>query len=257
MKTSNLVALLASILALTACGAGTVADGADDAADSNDALTTPGHFEGFVGQDGRYYFDLVAANGEIVLSSQSYASASGMKGGITSVKNNGTDPNRYELRQATEGSPYFVLTATNGQIIGVSELYSSITATNNAIDAVEKVVSVTAGVSANPVTGARFDVFKGLDNKYYFNLRAANGQIILQSQGYSTKTSANSGVTSVETNGTTTTRFEVRTAADSSTYFVLKAGNGAVIGMSQMYSTSAAANDGIQSVTTTLIALGK
>ncbi|MBS2031764.1 MAG: YegP family protein [Deltaproteobacteria bacterium] len=102
------------------------------------------------------------------------------------------------------------------------------------------------------MTGARFDVFKGLDGKYYFDLRAANGEIVLQSQGYSTKTSANSGVTSVKINGINAARFEVRTAADSSTYFVLKAANGAVIGVSQMYGTSAAANDGIQSMISTV-----
>ena len=62
------------------------------------------------------------------------------------------------------------------------------------------------------------------------------------------KTSATNGVASVRTNGAILARFQVRAAADGHSYFVLKAGNGAVIGRSEMYASVSGANDGITAV---------
>jgi uncharacterized protein YegP (UPF0339 family) len=239
-----LVALLA-VSALTACGAAEIADGDDtDLAGIDSSLTTKGRFETFVGQDGRYYFHLLAGNGEKVLASQGYDSASGAQAGIGSVNVNGTEASAYEMRLASDGANYFVLKAGNGQVVGVSEMYASLANAQRGLNTVVTIVQYTAAQPSVAVTGVRFESFKGIDGKYYFHLRAGNGEIVLQSQAYTTSASATSGVASVKVNGKIATRFEVRAAVDGQYYFVLKAANGKVIGRGEMYASKSNAERG-------------
>lgn len=46
---------------------------------------------------------------------------------------------------------------------------------------------------------SKFQVFKGEDEQYYFRLKAANGEIICQSQGYTTKQSCIGGIEAIKT----------------------------------------------------------
>ena len=45
-----------------------------------------------------------------------------------------------------------------------------------------------------------FEIFQGLDYKWYFRLEAPNGKIIAQSEGYNDKRGANRGIASVKKN---------------------------------------------------------
>lgn len=45
-----------------------------------------------------------------------------------------------------------------------------------------------------------FTLFLGADDKFYFNLKAANGAIICASQGYTTKQAALNGIQSIREN---------------------------------------------------------
>lgn len=241
--------LLTLALTFTACGpADAFIEGQDEVetmdAESELAATT-GKFETFVGKNGQHYFHLLAGNGEKILASEGYTTAAGARAGVQSVATNATSSLRYLQREAVDGSRYFVLTAVNGQIIGVSEMYA--TSANSARGAltVQNVVKNIVSSGAALTGDTRFETFRGLDGKYYFHLKANNGQIVLQSQGYTTKTGAANGVTSVRTNGLNRDRFEVRAAADGQSYFVLKASNGAVIGRSEMYVSTTNAQNGI------------
>lgn len=243
--------LLMLALTFTACGPADafVDDQTGETMDAESELAaTSGRFETFVGKDGQHYFHLLAGNGEKVLASQGYASASGAQGGIDSVKANGANAMRYLQREASDGSHYFVLSAANGAIVGVSEMYVTTANAERGAATVQRVVAniISSGVAVQGDT--HFETFKGLDGKYYFHLKANNGQIVLQSQGYTTKASATNGIASVKTNGANLARFEVRAAADGQSYFVLKAGNGAVIGRSEMYVSNSNAQAGITAV---------
>lgn len=44
----------------------------------------------------------------------------------------------------------------------------------------------------------KFEIFKGSNGNYYFRLKAANGQIIASSEGYSTKQGAQNGIAAVK-----------------------------------------------------------
>jgi uncharacterized protein YegP (UPF0339 family) len=93
-----------------------------------------------------------------------------------------------------------------------------------------------------------FVVEAGKTGKIRFNLRSGNHQVILTSETYDTKASAQNGIESVRKNSTDDARFERKTAKDGSPYFVLKAKNGEVIGKSEMYSSTSGRENGIKSV---------
>lgn len=72
-----------------------------------------------------------------------------------------------------------------------------------------------------------FEVFQSeKNNKFYFNLKAKNGQIILSSQGYADKGGAMNGIESCKKNAPDDSKFERKTAANGKFHFNLKAGNG-------------------------------
>lgn len=88
--------------------------------------------------DGQYMFNLLAGNGQVILTSELYTSRAGAINGIESVKKNAANADMFERREAKDESPYFVLKAGNGQEIGRSELYSGISAMENGIQSVMK-----------------------------------------------------------------------------------------------------------------------
>ena len=79
-----------------------------------------------------------AGNGQVILSSQGYATKASCENGIESVRKNSADDARFDRKTSTNGKDYFNLTATNGQIIGSSELYESLAARENGIESVKK-----------------------------------------------------------------------------------------------------------------------
>ena len=85
----------------------------------------PGKFEIKKAKNGKFFFNLKAGNGEIILSSQMYADKRGCKNGIESVRKNAVSEGQFESLADKNGNPYFVLKAKNKEVIGKSESYSS------------------------------------------------------------------------------------------------------------------------------------
>lgn len=96
-----------------------------------------GKFELFQGK-GDYRFRLKAGNGEPILASEGYTNKSGAESGIASVKANAPIDARYDRLVARNGQYYFNLKASNGQIIGTSEMYASTSGRDNGIDSVKR-----------------------------------------------------------------------------------------------------------------------
>lgn len=88
--------------------------------------------------NGEFQFNLKAGNGQTILASEGYATMAACKNGIESVKRNAPEDARYDRKEAKNGAPYFNLKATNGQVIGTSEMYSSVAARENGIESVKK-----------------------------------------------------------------------------------------------------------------------
>ena len=94
----------------------------------------------------------------------------------------------------------------------------------------------------------KFELYKGSDKQYRFRLKARNGEIILKSEGYTSKSSCEKGIESVKTHAPDDAMYERLISIIGDPYFNLKASNGEIIGNSETYSSSSAMETGIASV---------
>lgn len=83
--------------------------------------------------NGDFQFDLQADNGQDILSSEGYATKANCLKGIESVRKNATEIDQYVLKTSKDGKVYFNLKASNGQVIGTSEMYNSEEARNKGV----------------------------------------------------------------------------------------------------------------------------
>lgn len=86
------------------------------------------------------------------------------------------------------------------------------------------------------------------NGEYQFNLKASNGQVILASEGYTSKAGCENGIESVRKNAPDDDKFDRKESKNGKFYFNLKAGNGQIIGSSEMYESVAGRDNGIESV---------
>ncbi|OTG64799.1 YegP family protein [Acinetobacter silvestris] len=93
-----------------------------------------------------------------------------------------------------------------------------------------------------------YEISKAKDGQYRFVLKAGNGEIILTSELYKAKASAHNGIESVQKNSLDDVHYERLEAKNGKPYFNLKAANHQIIGTSQLYSSEAARDHGIESV---------
>ncbi|MBO6784226.1 MAG: YegP family protein [Alphaproteobacteria bacterium] len=94
----------------------------------------------------------------------------------------------------------------------------------------------------------KFELFQDKASGFRFRLKAANGETILASEGYTEKSSAREGIASVRLNSSDDDHYERKEASDGQHMFNLKAANGQVIGTSEMYTSTSARDNGIASV---------
>ena len=95
---------------------------------------------------------------------------------------------------------------------------------------------------------SKYQIYKDKSGKFRFHLLAGNTQVILTSEGYSSKAACNNGIASVMKNGTNKDNFIVNTAKNGKVYFNLIASNKEVIGSSQMYASRETLRKGRDSV---------
>ncbi len=95
-------------------------------------------FQIYKGNDEQFYFRLRARNGEVILASEGYSSEAGCQNGIESVKENAVRDERFQRKVSDNNQFYFVLVASNGEPIGNSEMYSSESARESGIEAVNR-----------------------------------------------------------------------------------------------------------------------
>lgn len=91
----------------------------------------------------------------------------------------------------------------------------------------------------------KFIIRKSSNDQFYFNLWSAQEEIVLTSEMYTTKQGCKNGIESVKTNATDDKNYEKRISENGKYYFVLKAGNGEIIGVSKMYAYSTDRDNGI------------
>jgi uncharacterized protein len=94
----------------------------------------------------------------------------------------------------------------------------------------------------------KFELKKSNDGQFYFHLKAANGEIILVSERYKVKASAEHGIQSVKKNAVDDKHYERKQTQKGQPMFNLRAVNHEVIGTSESYSSAEARDAGIEAV---------
>jgi uncharacterized protein YegP (UPF0339 family) len=94
----------------------------------------------------------------------------------------------------------------------------------------------------------KFEVYADKAGQYRFRLRAGNGQVVLSSEGYTSKANAINGVGSVQKNADSKAQFDASESKGGKFRFTLKAKNHQVIGTSQAYDSAGARDKGIEAV---------
>jgi uncharacterized protein YegP (UPF0339 family) len=97
----------------------------------------------------------------------------------------------FELNRSADGQHVFVLKAGNAETILTSERYTTKAAAAAGI----------AAVQVNAPDDARYERRTAANGKPYFNLKAANHQVIGTSQMYASEAARDQGIESVKTNG--------------------------------------------------------
>jgi hypothetical protein len=90
------------------------------------------------GDTGAFHFNLFAQNGEVLLSSESYESEAAALNGAFSAQTAAADDAAFQIETSLDGQYYFTLRSANGEIVGVSELYTEFPSAALGIDAVQR-----------------------------------------------------------------------------------------------------------------------
>ena len=97
----------------------------------------------------------------------------------------------YEISNSSDGQFRFTLKAGNAETVLTSELYKTKASAEGGIASVQK----------NSTDAGRYEKKESSNGKFYFNLKAANHQVIGSSQMYTTEASRETGIASVMKNG--------------------------------------------------------
>jgi len=95
----------------------------------------PGKFELKLSSNGKHFFNLLSAKGQVLLVSEMYESRAAALNGIDSVRKNAANPARYHRAEAAGGKSYFSLKAGNHQVIGTSPMHADAVARDAAVSA--------------------------------------------------------------------------------------------------------------------------
>ncbi len=111
---------------------------------------------------------------------------------------------KFVIKETNTGC-VFNLKADNGQVIAVSQVYSSEDACRNGIESVRK-NAVAANLEDQTVEGyetatnPKFEVYTDKAGEFRFRLKARNGEIIATGEGYKAKAGCLNGIESIRKN---------------------------------------------------------
>ncbi len=94
---------------------------------------------------------------------------------------------KFIISKRSNGHFQFILKADNGQVLLSSQGYTLLTACENGVDAVKRNCSIMR----------RYELKTSGNRQHFFNLKAANGQIVATSEVYTNLVSRDNGVAAV------------------------------------------------------------
>lgn len=139
--------------------------------------------------DGQFYFNLLAANGAVIATSETYGQRSDAARAVNNTIDNVGDylsfqasrrGARFVVFEGHDGRYFFHLRGANGAIVLQSQAYKSEAAALNG----------TFAVAASGTDLANYELKPSGETGFYFNVKAANGQVVGTSEVYSTAANA-------------------------------------------------------------------
>ncbi len=112
---------------------------------------------------------------------------------------------KFVVKETKNGGFVFNLKAGNGEVIAVSETYSSLSACKNGIESVRKNAAEAkledqTVENFEKVSNPKFEIYTDKAGEFRFRLKAKNGEIIATGEGYKAKPSCKNGIESIRKN---------------------------------------------------------
>ena len=168
--------------------------------------------------EGEYISTLLASNGELMLTSETYASEEGARNGVSTIIN-AVDSGKFIVYQDKNKNYYCKLKTASNRLLCVSEIYDNEGRCLMAIESIKRFAKespiqeqVNIGVKYvdyTPVPLNLADVKKGTEgkwkiekegNKYWAKLYASNGQVMLATEQVVNVKNARNAIDSVKKN---------------------------------------------------------
>ncbi len=111
---------------------------------------------------------------------------------------------KFVIKKTTNGTYTFNLVASNGEVIGTSQTYSSLSSAKGGAESVKrnyyaKVEDQTVK-DFEKIRHPKYELYQDAQGEFRFRLKAMNGEIVLASEGYTAKANAKKGIESVKRN---------------------------------------------------------
>ncbi|MBQ3735530.1 MAG: DUF1508 domain-containing protein [Candidatus Methanomethylophilaceae archaeon] len=112
---------------------------------------------------------------------------------------------KYVIKQKSKDAFFFELVASNGEVIGTSQDYRSLSSAKGGVGSVQR--NYYADVEDQTLQDfqplprhPKWELYEDDVGEFRFRLKAMNGEVILNSEGYSAKASAKKGIEAVKRN---------------------------------------------------------
>ncbi len=193
----------------------------------------PERYERLTSSDGKFYFNVKAANHQIIATSLMFDSEEKRESVIAEIIAYATS--------ARKGDP----SVPNVQNLSSSPIPNSEDSGSDSGKEQDDYHELTFYENSGTETESGFDRFqKGDNNYYYFSFKSDDGKVLLLSQGYTAEAGRDNGIASVEKNALNEKRYSTHND-DEKFYFTLKAGNHQEIARSANFDTEEEMNKAI------------
>ena len=219
-----------------------------------------GKYEVYQAGDG-FKYNLKASNGEVLVSSEVYTSRDGVIKAIEAIKRN-VESGEIRVFADKHGNYKFKLTAGNHRVIAISAHYSTEKSAERASESFKK-FALTADVvdvevkdtdEATDITvvrgedkdGGKFE-WERFNDEFSWDLKASNGQILCQAEGYTSKSGL---LNSIEVFKKNVNEGSFKVVKDKNDQFMFKlyTASGRVCAVGESYSSKASAESAANSV---------
>ena len=214
-----------------------------------------------------YFFELRASNGEKLLSSEEYASYSGVLKGIETHKAN-IEKGNFRITLSKKGDYIFKLLSGKNMLLCMGEKYPTRARCENAIESTkrfaataiidekvqEQVVKVPVDEEALELLADGYNgkwIINSAENEgdkvFFFELYANNGEKLLSSEEYTTYIGAVNGIQTHKTN-IEKGNFRISLTKRGDYIYKLLNGNGQLLCLGEHYKTKSRCQSAVESV---------